>query len=113
MIGSAGRTNRANALLDKVQRSFHPTRSPDVVIVQSQFWYLYPDADAYAAMHGSPYSHDTFVPIIVAGMCIKSSLSYDPVSPGQIAPTIAALLKTKPPSGNTAAVLPEAVGRFQ
>jgi hypothetical protein len=86
-------------VLEKVQRAFHPTRSGDVVITQEQFWYLYPDAEAYAAMHGSPYSYDTFVPIIWFCSGLKPSIVYDAVEPAQIPNTLCALLGIRPPSG--------------
>ncbi len=88
-------------ILDKMQRAFHPTRSGDVVVLQSQFWYMYPDADAFAAMHGSPYESDTFVPILWLGHGLKPKISRKPVSPAEIAPTLAAALGIKSPSGCT------------
>src|SRR5262249_24347843 len=92
-------------VLEKVERGFHPIRSGDVVIVQQQFWYLYPDADAFAAMHGSPYSYDTFVPILFAGPGIHPATVKRDVEPASIAPTIAAFLHIKAPSGCSARVL--------
>jgi predicted AlkP superfamily pyrophosphatase or phosphodiesterase len=86
-------------VLERVQRGFHPTRSGDVVILQSQFWYLHSDAEAYAAMHGSPYSYDTYVPILLFMPGLKATTVYEQVSPAQIAPTLAALLGIEPPSG--------------
>lgn len=94
----AGRVPRT-ALLARVQRGFHPTRSGDVVIVQQPSWYMYSDAEGYAAMHGSPYAYDTFVPIVVLAPGVAAGLSHEPVSPAQIAPTLAALLGINPPSG--------------
>jgi hypothetical protein len=87
------------AIGESIERGFHPTRSGDVVIVQSQFWYLYPDAEAFAAMHGSPYTYDTFVPIVWAAPGGMSRIVHDAVSPQQIAPSIAAFLGIKAPSG--------------
>lgn len=84
---------------EKVQRGFHPQRSGDVVMVQEQFWYMYPDPEQFAAMHGSPYTYDTFVPVMICGPGVGRGVSYAPVSPAQIAPTLAALLGIKPPSG--------------
>jgi hypothetical protein len=69
------------------------------VIAQAQFWYMYTDADAYAAMHGSPYSYDTFVPIIWVMPGIKPAVVYDAVEPAQIPTTLCALLGIRPPSG--------------
>jgi predicted AlkP superfamily pyrophosphatase or phosphodiesterase len=86
-------------LLDSVQRAFHPQRSGDVVAVQKEFWYFDDDPNYYAAMHGSPYSYDTYVPIIMLVPGAKPATVYEPTAPGQVAPTLAALLHIKPPSG--------------
>jgi hypothetical protein len=104
----AGRVPQTE-LMKRMQRAFHPQRSGDVVIVQQQFWYLYPDAECCAAMHGSPYSYDTFVPVIFAGAGIGPATVRRPVEPASIAPTIAALLGIDPPSGASAPVLDEVV----
>lgn len=102
----AGRVART-PILEKVVRGFHPKRSGDVVLVQAQFWYLYGDPEAFAAMHGSPYSYDTYVPVIFQGAGIEPGVVVRPIEPGSIAPTLAALLGTAPPSGSSAPVLPE------
>jgi hypothetical protein len=86
-------------LLESVARAFHPTRSGDVMVVQKQFYYFDDDPNYYAAMHGSPYSYDTYVPVAVFAPGVAPKMSFEPVAPGQIAPTLAALLRIKPPSG--------------
>ena len=102
----AGRVPQT-AVMRRMQRGFHPRRSGDVVIVQQQFWYLYPDAECCAAMHGSPYTYDTFVPVIFAGAGIRPAVVHRAVEPASVAPTIAALLGIDPPSGSAAPVLEE------
>ena len=67
--------------------------------IQKQFYYFDAEPDYYAATHGTPYSYDTFVPVIVLAPGVKALTSYEPVAPGQIAPTLSALLEIKPPSG--------------
>jgi hypothetical protein len=104
----AGRVPQTE-VMRRMQRGFHPRRSGDVVIVQQQFWYLYPDAECCAAMHGSPYAYDTFVPVIFAGAGIRPAIVRRAVEPASVAPTIAALLGIDPPSGSTAPVLEEVV----
>ena len=88
----------------KIARSFHPTRSGDVVIVQQQFWYLYHDPECCASMHGSPYSYDTFVPVIFYGPGVPARSIARPIEPASIAPTLATLLNIKPPSGSVVQV---------
>ncbi len=89
----------ATPFLAQVQRGFHPRRSGDVVLIQQQFWYMYPDAELYAAMHGSPYSYDTHVPLALAGPGIAARTLAQAVTPSQLAPSLAALLGVRPPSG--------------
>jgi arylsulfatase A-like enzyme len=86
-------------LLDSVQRAFHPKRSGDVVVVPRQFYYLDDAPEYYAATHGTPYSYDTYVPVAIFAPGVKPAMSFEPVAPGQIAPTLSALLRIKPPSG--------------
>ncbi len=94
----AGRIGHT-ALLDSVQRAFHPKRSGDVVVVQKEFWYFDEDPDFYASTHGSPYSYDTYVPILIFAPGVKPATVYERVAPAQIAPTLAAMLGIRPPSG--------------
>ena len=98
-----------NPIMTTLQNAFHPTRSGNVLIVQKQGWYLYPNVTLFAAMHGSPYSYDTYVPIMFAGPGIKPKIVNRRVAPTDIAPTIANYLGIKPPSGSTGLVLPEVV----
>lgn len=94
-------------LMDRVLRAFHPTRSGNVIVIQSKSWYLYPEAQKFAAMHGSPHSYDTYVPIFFAGPGIKPHISHRPVAPEDIASTITGYLGLKPPTGNTGTPLLE------
>ncbi len=103
MAGNVPNTSTGNRL----QAAFHPTRSGNVLIVQDPFWYLYPKPDQFSAMHGSPYTYDTYVPIMIAGPGIKAAKSTRPVAPRDIAPTITAYLGIKPPSGATGVPLVE------
>ena len=69
----AGRV--ANApLQNMIRRSFHPTRSGHIHVVQKQYWMLHATDEAeklgvenMAAIHGSPWTYDTYVPILFAG----------------------------------------------
>jgi hypothetical protein len=91
----------------KVQRSFHPTRSGNVLVVQDVSWYLYPNPDEFAAMHGTPYGYDTYVPIMFAGHKIEHEIVDREVAPEDIASTITTYLGIKPPSGSTGVPLEE------
>ena len=91
----------------RIQLAFHPKRSGNVLIVQDQFWYLYHKPEAFAAMHGSPYAYDTFVPVMFSGPGVTPATVSRLVGPEDIAPTIATYLGIKPPSGSVGAPLVE------
>ncbi|MFN2329720.1 MAG: alkaline phosphatase family protein [Chromatocurvus sp.] len=87
-------------LMHKLQRAFHPQRSGNVLVIQSPFWYLYPNAEEFAAMHGSPYAYDTHVPIIAAGPGIPCGVVIDRVvAVSSIAPTLTTYVGARLPSG--------------
>ncbi len=96
----------ANApLQDKIRRSFSPGRSGDVHLVPNPYWFLHSTDEAdkmgipgLAAIHGSPWAYDTYVPIFFAGGETKPQTVSRRVSPTDIAPTIAAYLGIKYPS---------------
>ncbi len=96
-----------NPIMRKIQRAFHPKRSGNVLVVQDQGWYLYPNADQFSAMHGSPYSYDTYVPIIFSGPGITHRVVTRLVHPEDIASTVTAYLGLKPPSGSVGTPLVE------
>jgi predicted AlkP superfamily pyrophosphatase or phosphodiesterase len=95
----------------RIQNSFHPTRSGNVLIIPSQSWFLYPETEGYAAVHGSPYTYDTYVPVFLAGPGIETGCVSRAVAPEDIAPTVCAYLGIKPPTGCTAQTLPEVLSR--
>jgi len=90
----------------RVACGFHPERSGNVIVVQDPFWFLSRDPHGDAAMHGSPYSYDTHVPVMIAGPGIGTGTVNSPVSPHDVAPTISNYLGVSPPSGSTGTPLP-------
>jgi len=105
------------ALLDmpmarSVMANFHPSRSGDIFVVfEPQVFINDFDGLEVAATHGSPWRYDTFVPIIFAGAGIPAQRISRRVHTVDVAPTLAAALGTKPPSGATGTVLVEALTR--
>ena len=86
-----------------IQNNFHPKRSGHVHVVADQFWYFayeMDDVTELAAIHGSPWRYDTYVPIFFAGHRIPIQKIARPVTPYDIAATIATYLEIKPPSGS-------------
>jgi predicted AlkP superfamily pyrophosphatase or phosphodiesterase len=96
-----------DAVARRVLHGFHPRRSGDVVIVQEPFKYL--TEYSYIAMHGTPYSYDTHVPLIIAGQGIAPGRYGDAATPADIAPTLARLIRVQPPSNAVGRVLGEAI----
>ncbi len=90
----------------QIRRNFHPTRSGNIHMIQEQYWFFHSTEEAQqmgldgiAAIHGSPWAYDTFVPIFFAGKDIPAQTITRRVSPADIAPTLATYLKVKFPSG--------------
>jgi predicted AlkP superfamily pyrophosphatase or phosphodiesterase len=99
---------------DQIRRSFHPQRSGNIHLVPDQYWFLHSTDEAQkmglegiAAIHGSPWSYDTFVPIFFAGHQVPQGKVYRAVGPHDIAATIAAYLDIKPPSASVGTPLVE------
>jgi predicted AlkP superfamily pyrophosphatase or phosphodiesterase len=87
-------------LTRSILNSFHPKRSGDVIVVFEPHRFINDfDGLSVAATHGSPWSYDTFVPIAFAGAGVPAGMVHRRVAPTGIAPTIAAFLGFKAPSG--------------
>ncbi|MBW2314710.1 MAG: alkaline phosphatase family protein, partial [Deltaproteobacteria bacterium] len=102
---------------NQIRRSFHPKRSGNIHMVPEQYWFLHSTEEAHhmglegiAAIHGSPWAYDTFVPIFFAGPGVPNTKVYRRVGPHDIAATIAAYLDIKPPSGSIGDPLVEVFG---
>ncbi|MBW2432040.1 MAG: alkaline phosphatase family protein, partial [Deltaproteobacteria bacterium] len=99
---------------NQIRRSFHPTRSGNIHMVPEQYWFLHSTEEAekmgigsIAAIHGSPWAYDTYVPIFFAGNGVPAQIIGRRVAPTDIAATLAAYLGIKPPSGSVGSVLTE------
>jgi hypothetical protein len=90
-----------------VRNGFFPSRSSDLAIVLDPYWI----ADAYETTHGSPFDYDTHVPVIFLSPRIKPGRYAAEITPNDIAPTLAALLEVKTPSGSCGRVLKEMLVR--
>ena len=99
---------------NQIRRSFHPTRSGNIHMVPEQYWFLHSTEEAekmgigsIAAIHGSPWAYDTYVPIFFAGSGVPAQIIGRRVAPTDIAATLAAYLGIKPPSGSVGTLLTE------
>jgi len=109
----AGRITES-PIQNQIRRSFHPTRSGNIHMVPEHYWFLHSSEEAekmgiekIAAIHGSPWKYDTYVPIFFAGNGVSAQTISRPVGPQDIAATIAAYLSIKPPSGSVGVPLVE------
>ena len=105
-------TAPASPLLTRVANNIHPVRSGDIYVVQDPYWFNF-DKGPIAAMHGSPWSYDTHVPVIFAGAGIPSQIIYRQIQPTDVAPTLSALLGMSAPASAQGTVLPEVFSRPQ
>jgi predicted AlkP superfamily pyrophosphatase or phosphodiesterase len=75
--------------------SYFPGRSGDLFIVPKPYWLMdrHPAGTnrSYGAGHGMPYNYDQRVPVLFMGFGIRHGEYFDPVTPADIAPTLASL----------------------
>jgi predicted AlkP superfamily pyrophosphatase or phosphodiesterase len=75
--------------------SYFEGRSGDLLIVPKPFWLVsgspVNEARSYGTGHGSPYNYDQHVPIFLMGWGVEHGEYFGPVTPADIAPTLAAL----------------------
>ena len=96
------------ALYRAVLKNFNAKRSGDVFIVFEPNWFINDfDGLTVASTHGSPWSYDTYVPIVFAGAGLKAQTVDRKVLTVDVATTLAAYMGTKPPSGVAGTVLEE------
>jgi predicted AlkP superfamily pyrophosphatase or phosphodiesterase len=91
-----------------VKYNHHPQRSGDIYIYQQPYWFMF-DRGPIAAMHGSPWSYDSHVPLIFAGPGIAPGRVDRLVHPIDVAPTLSALLQLSPPAAAQGSVLTEVI----
>jgi predicted AlkP superfamily pyrophosphatase or phosphodiesterase len=105
---------RAGALPDTkisraVRANFHPDRSGDIYVVFEPHWFVADfDGLTVASAHGSPWTYDSHVPIIIAGAGVTPGVVQRRVETVDVAATIAAKMRTNPPSGAVGIPLIEA-----
>ena len=98
-------------LMRSILKNFHPKRSGDIYVVFEPYVYITDfDGLTVASTHGSPWRYDTYVPVIFAGAGLEAATVSRPVTPYDVAPTLANYLGVKPPSGAIGNPLGEVVG---
>ena len=95
-----------------VLNNFHAQRSGDIFVVFSPNHFINDfDGLTVASTHGSPWTYDTYVPVIFAGMDLAPEIIYRKVETIDVATTLSAFMKIKPPSGADGVPLREVVVR--
>ena len=99
-------SNFTDGIMQKIQNSFYPQRSGDVIINLQPGWV---DTDEEATSSNSPYSYDTHVPLIWYGWKIKRENISTKVDMMDIAPTISNLLDISWPNASSGEPIEEIV----
>ncbi len=98
----------------RVLNGFYAQRSGDVIVVFEPYNILFdlpddPTDPRSTATHGSPYSYDTHVPLIIMGRNFSPGQYLQPATPADIAPTLANVLQIQAPSCSIGRILSEAM----
>jgi predicted AlkP superfamily pyrophosphatase or phosphodiesterase len=95
-----------------VLNNYHPDRSGDIALVLAPYVFINDfDGLTVASTHGSVWRYDRFVPVVFAGAGVRPATVARPVTPYDIAPTLAAFLGVKAPSSAIGEPLPEVLRR--
>lgn len=76
-----------DAIIRAARLSYYPSRSGDLLILQKPYWLT----GTGGTSHGTPYFYDQRVPVLLFGAGVKPGKYWQPASPADIAPTLAAL----------------------
>jgi len=106
LAGAVART----AVTDAVLANFHEDRSGDIYVVFEPHWFVADfDGQSVTGSHGSPWIYDAHVPVIWMGPGISAGRIGQRIETVDVAPTIAAYLRVRYPSGSRGKVLGEIV----
>jgi hypothetical protein len=89
----------------RIIRGFNQQRSGDLEIILEPYWIR----QATGSAHGTPYSYDAHIPLILMGARIKPGEYAGAVALNDLAPTIATLASVEIPAGSVGRVLTEAI----
>ena len=89
----------------RVLRGFNPQRSGDLEIIFEPYWMR----QATGTTHGTPYSYDAHIPLILMGRPFAPGEYSHPVAMNDLAPTLATVVRVETPSGSSGRVLTEAL----
>lgn len=95
----------SNGVLERMQNSYFPRNSGDVMINLMPGWIEY--TEGRLSDSGSPYNYDTHVPLIWYGGVVGNTDVEHDVNMSDVAPTIADILGIAPPPAATGTPIPE------
>ncbi len=90
----------------RVLLSFNRDSSGDVEVLLEPYWMA---QESPGTTHGTPYSYDTHIPLILMGPGIRAGRYDATVVLNDLAPTLATLLGVETPSGSSGRALAEAL----
>lgn len=93
LIDSKG---KPDALKEMCQKSFHPDRSGDLMVIFKPYWLV---GVGTGTTHGAPHPYDTHVPLMILGGGIPKLCSEERVVPQHVASIIASQLGIPAPKG--------------
>jgi len=94
-----------------ILNNLNPERSGDVYVVFAPNWFInHWGPVSVTATHGSPWTYDTFVPLIFSGPGVPARQVFRPVQTIDVAPTLSAFLNIKMPAGASGKPLTEVLG---
>ena len=82
--------------LPYLRAGFHPDRSGDVLLLLKQG--RVNEAEVAGTSHGSPYSYDVMVPLLLLGRGVKPGYYPHQIRVVDVAPTVSALMEMLPPA---------------
>lgn len=103
---------KSDWLSAKIERMSYPYRAGDVYLVPmpNQFNGAHSE---YPITHGSPWQYDSYVPLLFVSANFKAQSITRMVYTTDIAPTLSALLRIKPPSAAVGEPLSEVLNQYQ
>ena len=92
-------------IAQRVVRGFNAQRSGDLEIILEPYWIR----QATGTTHGTPYSYDAHIPLILMGRQVRAGFYSNHVALNDLAPTLASMLDVETPAGSSGRVLTEAL----
>jgi len=89
----------------RVAESYHRERSGDLEIILHPFWIR----QKAGSTHGTPYSYDSHIPLVIMGPGIRPGRYARPVALNDVAPTLATALRITMPAASAGRALNDVV----